>query len=247
MRRGQDVVTAWVETGSYTGTFEGAVVDAQKYGILGVSIWRGFDDGKFDELWTMTDPNMLRRQIAESPRSSHEVMELPSAEPVVLVDDDDDGSVALAAAKRRIEALNAHDLEALSSLYADDVLAIVTSNATDVRGKEGTLGGLPQSWQVYPDVHVEVDEMWASGPYVFVRGRYIGTNRGGFGQGIDATNRGFVQPFVELLEFSGGKLILYYRIVDTLDVVKQIGLLEDPATALKKADNASGAETMADE
>ncbi len=244
---GEQAFSLWVETGRYSGRLEGQRIEDAPYGILGASRWSQLDEeGRFHALFVYEDPNMLLHQVGEAPRTSHERFELPEAEPVLVERDDRGAAKAVTTVQRRVQATNDHDLEALARTYADDVVGISTSNVNDARTRAGVLAGVPQGWAVYPNLNVEIERLWGAGDWVVLEGVFSGTNTGDLGSGVGATNASFEQPFVEFIEVTNGEVSRYWRVVDSLAVARQLGLLDGPSDADVDADDTDPAGSSTD-
>jgi len=223
---GEQVFSLWVEKGTFTGTLEGQTIAGKGYAVLGASFWTGLDrNGAFHTVSVYEDPNMLLQQVGEADRASHGPVPIPET-PVVLERDDAAAKAAIDVVRRRVKATNDHDLEALAKTYAEDVVGVVSSNANDARQRAGVMAGVPRGWAAYPNVRVEIGQIWGAGDYVVLEGTFAGTNTGDLGSGVGATKKSFEQPFVELLEISNGEIKRFWRVVDSLAVARQVGLLD---------------------
>jgi ketosteroid isomerase-like protein len=73
-----------------------------------------------------------------------------------------------------LEAVNAHDLTALSSLMSDDH-TFIDSLGQSVSGRPAVLAAWPQYFALFPDYAISVTDLLSSGPTVAVFGFASGT------------------------------------------------------------------------
>lgn len=202
---------------------ESASTDGAHYGILGAQYWSEMDgQGAFHRVVSYLDPNHIQHQIGQATQLSRGSVALPKVEPRVLVRDDEAADAQLRVVRKQIQAFNDHDLDALRQTYAQDVQGMATTRAVDYRSREDILEPLPAQWSAHPNVEMEIVRLWGAGHFVVFEGIVRGTNTGDLA-GMPATGRSFEQPFVEVLEVKDGAVVRFWRIADSLSVLRQLG------------------------
>lgn len=214
---GDAVFDLWVES---------ATVDGEQYGILSAQFWLGLDDdGAFHQVEAYLDPNHVQHQLGKAPELSRGRVALPKIEPHVLKRDDASAQATLSVVRKQVQAFNDHDVDALGETYAPAVRGVATTRSKDYRSRDQLLDPLPTQWSAHPNVEMEVVRLWGAGDFAVLEGVLQGTNTGSLA-GMPATGRSFEQPFVEVLEVKDGAVIRFWRVADSLSVLRQLGFSE---------------------
>ena len=143
-------------------------------------------------------------------------------------------------AQQILDALTAHDLEALRGIWADDVVERFPDKTC--RGKEELAAYFGDLFAALPDFAMEKVSSVEEGDTVFVRWRMTGTHMGAQFSGIDATGKAVALDGMDEMTFRDGKLAHNFVVFDQMEVGRQLGLLppdgSPPDRALKAAFNA---------
>ena len=143
-------------------------------------------------------------------------------------------------AQQVLDAINAHDLNALKELWADDVEERFPDKTC--RGKQELGAYFSDLWAAIPDFHMELVGAVEEGETVFARWRLTGTHTGGQFNGIDTTGKAVSLDGMDQFTFRDGKMASNFVIFDQMEVGRQLGLLppdgSSPDRALKAAFNA---------
>ena len=138
-----------------------------------------------------------------------------------------------AFAERWIASFNAHDEEAISSLWTDDA---VFEGPGDVRleGRDACVGYVRAWLNAFPDARLVVHRRIDSDPYVVYQFTFEGTHEAAL-QGptgdIPATGRRLAGRGTEIVRVENGvaaEASLYY---DQVQLLTQLGLMSEPAHA----------------
>ena len=121
-------------------------------------------------------------------------------------------------------ALNAHDLTALGAMIAPE---FVTHAFPDARGPEGFVQVFGMFLAAFPDLQLTVEDYVAEGDKVAARGTLTGTHRGDF-MGIPATGKAINVGITEIWRFAGGKAVENWVQMDTLGMLRQLGVAPGP-------------------
>jgi len=134
-------------------------------------------------------------------------------------------------AKQQIAALDAHDIESYLSRIDDSYVGHSETASGPIRGREGVRQNLQMLLTAFPDLHIEVEQIIASGDSVVVRTRATGTHKGNFA-GIPPTNKSIEVHGCNVIELRNGKAIKGRLYSDNASLFQQLGLLSLPkATA----------------
>ena len=130
--------------------------------------------------------------------------------------------------KEMAAAINERNLDALDDLVSEDVVrhsgatpVVVVTNITEFRTfLENDIAAVPDSVQ-------EIDIIFASGDYVAMYARYIGTQTGPMGP-FPASNKRLVLPFIGILRLEDGKVAEIWVEWDNLNALTQLGHFPPP-------------------
>jgi steroid delta-isomerase-like uncharacterized protein len=138
------------------------------------------------------------------------------------------------------DAINAHDVDALRRLWADDVEERFPDKTC--HGKEELSAYFKGLFAALPDAHMEVVSTVEAGDTVFARWRLTATHTGGQFNGIDTTGRAIALDGMDEFTFRGGEMASNFVVFDQMEVGRALGLLPPDGSqadrALKAAFNA---------
>jgi steroid delta-isomerase-like uncharacterized protein len=135
-----------------------------------------------------------------------------------------------ATVRRLYELINAGDIGGFSDhLAADFVEHEVTP------GLEPTKEGVKQFFRMqiaaFPDLRMEVQDVFASGSKVVARVRYTATNKGEF-MGMPATGKKVDVQLIDMFLFGDdGRVHEHWGVIDSLAMMQQLGLVPEPSRA----------------
>ena len=142
-------------------------------------------------------------------------------------------------AEQIFDAINAHDIDALRGIWADDVEERFPDKTC--RGKEELSAHFKGLFAALPDFRMELVSAVEEGETVFARWRLTGTHEGVF-NGIDPTGRAISLDGMDQFTFRDGRMAANFVVFDQMEVGRQLGLLppdgSPPDRALKAAFNA---------
>ena len=142
-------------------------------------------------------------------------------------------------AEQVFDAINAHDIDALRGIWADDVEERFPDKTC--RGKEELSAHFKGLFAAPPDFRMELVSAVEEGETVFARWRLTGTHEGVF-NGIDPTGRAISLDGMDQFTFRDGRMAANFVVFDQMEVGRQLGLLppdgSPPDRALKAAFNA---------
>lgn len=131
--------------------------------------------------------------------------------------------------ERRLQALNAHDLNGLRGLYADDC-AIESPTAGRLAKGARAAEDIDRAWTSgFPDVTFTTGALLIDGDRLAWAGTVGGTDRGEF-MGLPATGKPFAVPMVLFTTLRDGRMVHERRVYDFTGMLMQIGVLKERPT-----------------
>jgi steroid delta-isomerase-like uncharacterized protein len=131
------------------------------------------------------------------------------------------------------EAFNAHDIDAFTDMFADDVVFHAPGGMSG-EGKDacaqyfaGWLGG-------FSDSHVEIHAVHITGDIAVEEGTFTGTHDGILhtpAGDIPPTGRHVTAGYIQVLRFRDGKHSSFNLMYDQLEMLEQLGLMSTAAPA----------------
>ena len=134
------------------------------------------------------------------------------------------GADANRAVVRRFveEVLDRGDFAALAELAAPDCVEHTAPPGQPPA--EGTVARYLVLWRAaFPDLRITVEDVLAEGDRVAVRSTVTGTHRGEF-LGVPSTGRRVAVTAMALYRLAGGQIVERWAVVDTLEVLRQLGV-----------------------
>lgn len=127
--------------------------------------------------------------------------------------------------------LNRGEVDAIAAITAPEFLD------HDIHVETGIPGGPEDMRQAliairegFPDIHVTIQETIAEGDRIAVRNTWRGTHQGAF-NGIPATGRRVEVTGIVDWRIAGGLIAERWATIDTLTLMRQLGLLPAPEPA----------------
>ena len=136
-------------------------------------------------------------------------------------------------AQQVFNAINAHDVEALRGLWADDVEERFPDETC--RGKAELSAHFEGLFAALPDFHMELVAAVEDGDTVFARWRLTATHTGGPFNGIDATGKAIALDGMDHFTFRDGKMASNFVVFDQMEVGRAMGLLPPDGSAGDRA------------
>lgn len=135
-----------------------------------------------------------------------------------------------ATMKRLYELISAGDIDGFGEHVADDFI-----EHDETPGFEPSKDGVQQLFRSYraafPDLHMEAEDVLASGDKVVARVRATGTHQGEF-MGMPATGNRVDVQLIDIIRFGEDGLAReHWGTVDALGMMQQLGALPAPAPA----------------
>jgi len=153
------------------------------------------------------DEGTMMAQLGLNPAPAPPAEKATGAPPtVVLATNDATETANLAEARKIFDAVNAHDVAALTAATPDNYKAFEPSSPTP-KDKKASLQGMQEMFGAFPDVRITPTRMWAAGDYVAIEGTFEGTNTGpmpSMGMKKGTGNKVSVR-FLEFMKFENGQ------------------------------------------
>jgi steroid delta-isomerase-like uncharacterized protein len=129
------------------------------------------------------------------------------------------------------EMLSRHILDVAADLFTAD---FIDHDPDDPDGRVSGIEGAKEEVGVYistfPDMTVSVDDIFAEGDRVAVRGTLRGTHNGALA-GIPPTGKSVVVPAMQTFRMVDGKIAEAWLSIDRLAMLQQIGAIPAPPPA----------------
>jgi steroid delta-isomerase-like uncharacterized protein len=130
----------------------------------------------------------------------------------------------VATARRLYELINAGDIEGFAGHLADDFV-----EHEQTPGLEPTKAGVITFFQIqragFPDMRMDVEDVFADGDKAVARVRYTGTHRGAF-MGIPPTGKSVDVHLIDMFGFGADGLIReHWGVMDVMAMMQQLGVV----------------------
>jgi steroid delta-isomerase-like uncharacterized protein len=129
--------------------------------------------------------------------------------------------------RRAYELINAGDIDGFGELLAEDFV-----EHEETPGLEPTKEGVKQFFNAYraafPDLHMDAQDVLASGDKVVARARATGTHQGEF-MGMPATGNSVDVQLIDIIRFGDDGLAHeHWGVFDALAMMQQLGAIPGP-------------------
>jgi predicted ester cyclase len=232
---GNNAVGVVLLRGTQKGTYEtpmGPVpATNKKVGFLAAHGIELNDAGKAQREWLAYDGGTVAGQLGLSPGPHRKVLETGwTDKPVVVATGSDAEKANVAAFSKEVEGFNKHDAAAALASAADDLVFSELTAPADRTGKKEAVKGLEEMFKAFPDVKLDVKNVWGAGDYVVASGTWGGTNPGDMPSAhMKKTGKPVSVQFVEIDKFVGGKTKNIWIFSNGAAVAAQLGLLAPKA------------------
>jgi steroid delta-isomerase-like uncharacterized protein len=140
-------------------------------------------------------------------------------------------SAAAKELSRRFTELFSTGDEALArEVLSPDVVFHGTNADGEIRGIDAMLDFVSNYRHAFPDARSTVEDQIAEGDKVVTRWRAAGAQQGELGP-IPASRRSFVMEGITIERIAGGKIVEVWVARDELGLLRQLGVVPEPATA----------------
>ncbi|MEU9604655.1 ester cyclase [Streptomyces sp. NPDC048057] len=113
------------------------------------------------------------------------------------------------------------DVDAVYGMLTEDFVANLPGLPEPLRGREHWRPGVAAMHEAFPDLRIDVEELFAAGDRVATRVRMHGTHEGTF-QGVPATHRPVSFHSIELYRMEGDKIAEEWVAPDMATLMQQI-------------------------
>jgi predicted ester cyclase len=126
------------------------------------------------------------------------------------------------------EVMGGTNVDLVDELVVEDFVDHGETLFGSPRGRETLKEAIVGGHSIFPDMHVTLDDMIASGDYVGVRGTMRCTQQGDF-LGIAATGNELQWKGIAMFRLENGKIAERWFNSDSLSVCTQLGLVQAPS------------------
>jgi steroid delta-isomerase-like uncharacterized protein len=122
-----------------------------------------------------------------------------------------------------VAAYNSHNPEAAVALYDEQVTNVQLPWGKPIQGREAMRATYGKVFQAFPDIVLEVENLFEGGSWVAIEWRFSGTMRGEFA-GHGPTGRSFAMRGCEVLQVISGKIHAQHGYWDKSTMFEQLGI-----------------------
>jgi steroid delta-isomerase-like uncharacterized protein len=131
----------------------------------------------------------------------------------------------IAVVRRLIdEVWNQRAFDVLDDLFAADAIISESGVPFPIRGPLCAKEGIGAACTAFPDIRINIDDLFAADDKVVLRWSSHGTHRGEM-QGLPPTNRPMTMTGIAIYRFAGGKIVEEWMNNDTLGMLRQLGVI----------------------
>jgi steroid delta-isomerase-like uncharacterized protein len=130
-------------------------------------------------------------------------------------------------AEQAITAINARDIDRYLQRIDESYVGESEIAPGPIRGPQGVRQMMEMQLKAFPDLHIDIEQILASGDHVVVRARVTGTHKGNFA-GIAPTNKSVSWRSCNVVEVRNGKAIRSRIYSDNATLFEQLGALSIP-------------------
>ena len=123
------------------------------------------------------------------------------------------------------EVINQGNLETVDELIASNYVNYNFPAPTP--GPDGFKQVVGMFRTAFPNIRVDVEQVFAEGDTVIGRGAFVGTHQGPF-QGIPPTGMQVKVPYIDIWRIEDGKLVENWVQMDLLGLMQQLGAVPTP-------------------
>ena len=142
-------------------------------------------------------------------------------------------SDALKVAQENVAALNANDERRLRATYADDAVGEAPGSAR-LEGGDAIAGYALVWMHAFPDARQTILNELVAGDWVVQEFSFSGTHTGTLASpdgDIPPTNRSVTGRGVQIQRIDSSKIVEEHVYFDQVEILEQLGLMPEPATA----------------
>ena len=235
---GQDVFAVTLMTGTHDGAlkFAGLPDVPATHKRIGTLFFQrqSFADGKSEE-WTFSDSSTFMGQLgllsSEAGPTRPVVEQGWDGAPSVVVSAGEAREKAnIEAARKAVDAINAHKPGDAAAMVTDDVIESDQATGRDIKGKDEFLRDLEVLISTFPDVKLDIQNYWSAGDWVISIGTLRGTWKGPMGN-FKPTGKTVSSVYADVIKVRDGKAAQIWRFRNGLAIAMQLGVV--PGTGLK--------------
>lgn len=229
---GDVLVLEWLLSGTHSGDFMGAKPTGKRIGYRGVSVlWFGDKGVKREHMYF--DHVTFMAQMGTAPKGmvGRPLMEVPAGhEPEWVVAANND------VEKKNAEAATAFyatwekkDSKAFLDSLTEDAQHLDFSRPADgQKGKAAAKKDFDAFIKAFPDMKMNVKNMWAAGPYVVLESEATGTFKGALGP-LKPTQKTGTLHGLDVMKLADGKLALGHSYGSGAEFAGAFGLMPKDA------------------
>lgn len=123
-----------------------------------------------------------------------------------------------------VSAYNNHNIQEITALYAENITNIQIPYDKPVQGRDMMRQVFARTFQAFPDIHLEAENLIDNGAWVVLEWRFNGTMKGEF-VGKPATGKSFNLRGCEIFQVLDGKIEVQHGYWDKVTMFSQLGII----------------------
>ncbi len=129
-------------------------------------------------------------------------------------------------AMKWVEVYNSHNPDAAVSIYDESVTNVQFPWEKSVQGRDAMRLTYVNIFKAFPDIHVEIENVFEDGSWVIAEWQFSGTMKGEFA-GHSPTNNTFTMRGCEIFQIINGKILVQHGYWDKATMFNQLKLKLD--------------------
>ncbi len=116
-------------------------------------------------------------------------------------------------------------MDVIDELFSANI--VYHGGSEEIRGIKDYKNSTSESYNTFPDLHFNIDDMIVEGNKVAVRFTFTGTNKGEF-MGRPSSNKKIKAWGIVIYQVVDGKIVEAWEIADNLSMMQQLGVIPAP-------------------
>jgi steroid delta-isomerase-like uncharacterized protein len=231
---GNNLFAVGLNTGTQQGTLRTPIGDLpptnRRMGQLFFHHITIDDNLRGTQEWIYSDPLTMLGQLGHLPDDA-----APTRAPIdtgiedapirVIAANDANERANLELVRRWNQQFNAHDIDQIMAMYAENAVESDRASATDMMGRDQIAAWMADFLRAFPDARIEVPTMVAAGDFVIARGTFTATHSGEFEGLPPPTNQRVQVSYAEVIRIADGQIAEVWRFRNGLAMAQQLGQL----------------------
>lgn len=130
-----------------------------------------------------------------------------------------------ASIEKVFSAFGSGYLAGMDTMVSDNYVDHTPPPGMEVKGVQGFLDMIKMNHEAFPDCKITILDYCESGDLVMVHYNWKGTNTGGMGPGMPATNKSVDANGVDIMKFANGRCTDHWGYFEEMKFMTQLGMM----------------------